>query len=344
MSLIDFTSNSVWINAGLYLAAALVVWWAGTRLTRYADAISELTGLGTALVGMLLLGGITSLPEIAVSTTAGWTGNAGLAVSNLLGGVALQVVIIVIGDALLRRQAMTASVPDPTVLLQAVFSVLLLCVVVAAVLIGDVAFLGVGAWSTGILATGVLLLWLVSRYKGAESWRPVHMHETEPGQIEGRPDSLRRAILLTCAMGAVILVAGYVLAKSGEAIAEQSGLGGNFVGATLVAAATSLPEVSTVVEAVRIRRYQMAFSDIFGTNIFDLLLIFLIDAVYGGGPVVNEQGDFAAVGAVLGIAVTLIYAAGLIERRDKAVARLGIDSWAVIVVYLGGVAALYALR
>jgi cation:H+ antiporter len=108
----------------------------------------------------------------------------------------------------------------------------------------------------------------------------------------------------------------------------------------LVAAATSLPEVSAVVAAVRMRRYLMAFSDIFGTNIFDIMLIFLIDAVYRGPPVLNEQGGFAAMGAVIAIAVTVIYAAGLIERRDKVFLRIGIDSWAVAIVYVGGVAAL----
>jgi cation:H+ antiporter len=142
----------------------------------------------------------------------------------------------------------------------------------------------------------------------------------------------------------VVLVAGWVLASSGEAIAEQTGLGGNFVGATIVGLATSLPEISTVVAAVRMHRFTMAFADIFGTNIFDLMLILLIDAFAPGEPVLAVQGPFAAFAAVLGIVVTLLYVGGLLARRDESHLRLGADSWAVLVAYFGGAIALYTLR
>jgi cation:H+ antiporter len=343
MSVLNFTSYSLWLNALIFVAAAAAVWWAGARVTRYADAISEMTGLGQALIGLLLLGGITSLPEIAVSVTAGITGNAGLAVSNILGGVALQVVIIAVGDALLRRHAMTFKVARPAILLQAVFSCLLLCIVVAAVVVGDAAVLGVGLWSSGILVAGIFMLWLISRYRNSQAWRPDPEPEPEEGEQEGKPGTLRRAVLLTSGAGAIILVAGFLLSKTGEAIAGQTGISENFVGATLVGIATSLPEISTVVTAVRIRRYMMAFSDIFGTNIFDVMLIFLVDVAYPGPPVISEQGSFAAFGALLGAVVTLIYVAGLIERRNKTLMRLGMDSWFVIAAYLCGVGALYYL-
>ncbi|HET6628165.1 MAG TPA: hypothetical protein VFG91_00155 [Woeseiaceae bacterium] len=341
--MLDFSGYPLWINAAVFLAAAAAVWWAGTRLTHYADAISTITGLGQALIGMLLLGAVTSLPEIAVSVTAGLSGNAGLAVSNILGGVALQMVVIAIGDALLRGQAITFQVAKPAILLQAIFSCLLLCMIVAAVLVGDVAVAGVGLWSTGILIGGVLMLWLFTRYKGNQSWEAVPAPKPLKGDKKNQPESLSTALLLTAGAAAIILAAGVILTRTADAIATETGISGNFIGATLVAAATSLPEISTVVAAVRLKRYMMAFSEIFSTNIFDLMLIFLIDLAYGGPAVINEQGSFAAFGAVLGIAVTLIYVAGLIERRNKAFLRLGVDSWAVLATYFGGIGVLYVL-
>lgn len=340
----DFSNLSPLISALVFVAAAAAVWWAGSRLTRYADAISDLTGLGEAFTGMLILGGVTSLPEIAVSVSASRAGNAGLAVSNILGGVALQMVIIVIGDAMLRGRAITSKVASPTTLLQAIFSCLLLLMVVLGITIGERAVFGVGAWSSAILLAGLVMFWLVARYKRQETWKPDPAPRHERGEQQGKPDTLQRAVLLTAAMGAVILVAGFLLSKTGEALAGHTGLGDNFMGATLVAAATSLPEISTVVVAVQIRRYTMAFADLFGTNMFDVMLIFLIDAASSGAPVLGGQGDFAMVGAMLGIAVTLLYVTGLIERRDKAVLRLGVDSWAVLATYAGGVAALYMLK
>jgi cation:H+ antiporter len=59
----------VWINIGIFLTAAVLVWIAGTRLTHALDAISRKTGWGQAFVGILLLGGIISLPEVANSIT-----------------------------------------------------------------------------------------------------------------------------------------------------------------------------------------------------------------------------------------------------------------------------------
>lgn len=340
----EFESLPLALNTAAFAIAAAIVWWAGSKLTAHADAISRLTGLGQAVVGMLLLGGVTSLPEIAVSVTAGLRGSAGFAVSNILGGVALQVVIIAIGDALLRDRAITSQVPRPTVLLQAVFTCVLLAMFAAAVLIGDTAVLGVGLWSVAIASSGVGMFWLVARNRDREPWKATPAPELEAGEAQARDESLRRAIAMTSAMGAVVLFAGWVLASSGEAIAKQTGLGASFVGAILVGLATSLPEISTVVAAVRIHRFTMAFADIFGTNIFDLMLILLIDAVASGGPVLAAQGRFAAFAAVLGIVVTLLYVAGLIERRDRSHLRLGTDSWAVVVAYTGGAIALYTLR
>jgi cation:H+ antiporter len=116
------------------------------------------------------------------------------------------------------------------------------------------------------------------------------------------------------------------------------------VGAVLVGWATSLPEVSTVTSAVRLRQYEMAISDAFGTNLFNLVLIFVIDAVYRGPPVLDEMGTFSLFAALLGIALTTIFLAGLIERKDRTFLRMGIDSLAVIVVYGGGLVLLYTLR
>jgi cation:H+ antiporter len=144
--------------------------------------------------------------------------------------------------------------------------------------------------------------------------------------------------------GVAILVAGVVLARAGEAIAGQIGLGQSLGGFLLLAISTSLPEVSTVIASVRLHRYVMAVSDIFGTNLFNGGLLFLVDAVYRGGPVLNQVGRFAAFAALLGVVLSTLFLVGLIERRDRTVLRMGIDSLAVLGVYAGGVVILYRLQ
>ncbi len=88
----------------------------------------------------------------------------------------------------------------------------------------------------------------------------------------------------------------------------------------------------------------MAVSDIFGTNLFDIGLVFFVDLLYPGGPVLNDVGAFSIVAALIGIVVTAIYLAGLIERRDRSIFGVGPDSFAVAAVYLSGVALLFSMR
>jgi cation:H+ antiporter len=108
--------------------------------------------------------------------------------------------------------------------------------------------------------------------------------------------------------------------------------------------ATSLPELSTVLESVRLRRYTMAISDVFGTNLFNVTILVLVDALHRGGPVLVEAGPFAATAALLALVLTAIYLVGMLERRDRTLLRMGYDSIAVVLTYAAGLVLLYALR
>jgi cation:H+ antiporter len=355
VTFLDFKNYPFWINIMVFALSAGAVWFAGTRLSRYADTISRQTGIGQAMIGLLLVGGITSLPEIAVTGTSAFTGNAALAVNNVLGGVAMQVVILAAADAAIGRDALTRVVADPMLLLQGALCAMLLTFVAAAVTVGDVLFFGIGAWPWSILAVFLVSLRMIAKSQGRLPWRTDAMarsgrpddsqEQTQPGQgNRNRGSSLGGLIAKTIAVGAAILVAGFFASRTADAFAEQTGLGASFVGAALLPISTSLPEFSTVLAAVRLRSYGLAVSEIFGTNLFDVAIVFWIDAVYQGGPVLNEVGKFSTFGALLGIFLTMLYLAGLIERRDRTILRMGIDSLVVLVAYPGGLILLYQFR
>jgi cation:H+ antiporter len=342
-----FSEFPAWTNAGMFVAAAAVVWFAGTRVARYADAIETRTRAGEALVGMLLLGFITALPEFGITVTASRAGNVALALNTLLGGMALNVAILAAADAAIRREALTAAVASSTPLLQGVLLVLLLAVVAGATVAGDRLVLGIGVWSWLILGIYLLCLVMIRNTRVRLNWVPHGLTAVERGGHKTRREdgsTLGRIVAKTMAGAAAILVAGYALAKTGDALAEQTGLGASFFGAVFLALSSSLPEISIVFSSVLIGRYAMAVSNIFGANLFGLALIFLSDALYDGDPVLAQAGRFATFAAVLGIAVTALFLAGLLERAHRMVGRMGIDSLIVLATYFGGVALLYRLR
>jgi cation:H+ antiporter len=88
----------------------------------------------------------------------------------------------------------------------------------------------------------------------------------------------------------------------------------------------------------------MAISDIFGTNLFNVTIIVLVDALHPGGPVLVEAGRFAAFAALLALVLTALFLVGMLERRNRTVLHMGWDSLAALVVYAAGVSVLYTLK
>jgi cation:H+ antiporter len=230
------------------------------------------------------------------------------------------------------------------VLLQGVLGIVLFSLVVAATIAGDIVVLGIGGWSWLMLAVYLASVVVITRSQGRPTWVPAGGAPSHEQRPEPQLGSLRQLSARTAAAGAAILAAGFLLARTGDALAEQTGLGASFVGAVFLALSTSLPEVSTVLAAVRLRRYEMAISGVFGTNLFNVTIIVLVDALSPGDPVLVEVGAFAGFAALMAIVLTALFLAGMIERRDRTVLRMGFDSLAALACYVAGVAVLYHLR
>lgn len=352
---INFDSLPLWMLGVIFAVAALAVWLAGTRLVGYVDGISTKTGLGKAFTGMLLLGGITSLPEVAAVSTSAAVGNASLALNNLLGTASINLLLLALADVIYGRDALTSVAARPATLMQGVLSMLLASAVAMIATVGDVAILGVGAGSAGLALACGAALWISSDFENRHVWEVVSRTEDnevrqaiadsgkEDVEQDGEPrgegtDSwrLRKLIVATAIAATIILVGGFFLSTSADAIATKTGIASGMVGFLLVGLSTSLPEISSVTAAVRLRRYDMAVGDIFGTNLFNIALIFLADVIYRGEPVLALAGLFEVIGAILAILLTGVFIIGLLERRDRTVFRMGFDSLASVLIFAGG--------
>lgn len=348
----DLRNYSLEVNMLILAAGGVLVWLAGTRLSIYADAISDKTGMGHAFVGALLLGGATSLPELATTLTAASIGNASLAVNNLFGGIAMQFMVLALVDLICVKGAITFFSPRPVLMLGGVFLIMLIAMAMAALSMGEIAAIGtVGLWPVVIFAAYVISLWFMQRFENRESWVPAELPEKRQAEQSetarkynrGEDFSGLRLGLLFALNAFLVLVGGWVVSINGDAIAQKTPLGSGFVGATLVALMTSLPEISTTVGAVRIHAYTMAISNIIGTNSLEVALLFPADLAYRDGLIISAADQSALFVGAMGIIVTCLYLWGILERRNRTFLRMGTDSAWVCVVYLGGLVLLYQL-
>ena len=135
-----------------------------------------------------------------------------------------------------------------------------------------------------------------------------------------------------------------MLVETAQTIADQSALGSSFIGVTLLAASTSLPELSTTIAAVRLGAYTMALSSIFGSNLIMVLVLFPADMFYRQGETLRQADDTAQLALLSGILVTTIYVTGLLMKKKPRVLGMGMDSVLVLAVYLASVYAFYSAR
>jgi cation:H+ antiporter len=339
----------------VFLLAAAAIWYAGMKLSLSTDVISDRLGLGEALGGLLLLGIVTNLPEIAITASAALHHDLGLAIGNILGGIAIQTVVLVVMDAFGLRASAALSYRAASLTL--VIEGVLVVAVLVVVIIGTQLPKDLIWWRTTpptliIAALWIGGLWLVKQARSALPW---HDAGVPPGgqrmkrggskkarikEMQEKHRSTLRVVSTFLAASLVTLLAGVLLESTSETLAKSFGMQGVVFGATLLAAATALPEISTGLASVKLGDYQLAFSDIFGGNAF-LPVLFLMAALLSGDPVLPSahRTDIYLTG--LGILLTLIYMVGLIFRPKRQVLWMGLDSLAVLLVYAIGIAGLF---
>ena len=163
-------------------------------------------------------------------------------------------------------------------------------------------------------------------------------HRREPHPTAAKPfakASTLRIGLVFLAASAAILVAGVALETSGSLLADRAGINGVVFGATFLALASSLPEISTGIEAVRLGDHELAMGDIFGGSAFQLCLFVLADAL-AGTPLLPAAGKANAWLGALGIVLTGIYISAILVRGERRHAGFGTDSLLAIAVFVLG--------
>lgn len=341
----------------IFAACAGVIWIAGVKLATATDILSVRLGLGEALGGIIVLAVATNLPEIAITVSAAISGDLGVAIGNILGGIAIQTVVLVFIDmAMTERAPLTYRAASLTLVIEAVLVIAVLVVAIMATqLPASLIAFRMAPGAVAIAAIWLVGIWLSGRAGHGLPWHEAsgdapdtqqqpkgHSRGVKEQQSSKRSEGTMRVALVFAAAAVATLVAGVVLERSGEVIAGRIGLSGVLFGATVLAAATSLPELSTGITSARMEDYQLAISDIFGGNAF-LPVLFLPATLISGQAVLPQAQPSDIYLAGLGILLTCVYGVGLIFRPRRLALRMGIDSLAVLLLYALGVVGLFAI-
>jgi cation:H+ antiporter len=345
----DVASFSFPVVLVIFALAAVVIWFAGLKLSYATDALSKKFGLGEALGGLLLLAIVTNLPELAIVVSASIHNNIELAIGNILGGIAIQTVVIVILDAFGcgRKNPITSQSSSLVLVLEATMVLAILSmVVIGHEMPASASFLRVTP--AGLL---ILVLWIAgtSVISKARNKLPDIAGNKKPSanaktQAKKKQDSTMKTVIIFVVCAFSTLAAGVVLEVTSNAMATHIGMNGVIFGATILAAVTALPEISTGLAAVWIGDYEMALSDIFGGNAF-LPVLFLLSSIcsragYKGLPKAHKSDIYLTA---LGMLLTAIYMVGIIVQPKKQVLNMGLDSLLVLIVYILGILGLVFL-
>ena len=324
----------------IFAVATTVIGIGGVLLTRRAEQIAKITGLGQLLTGAVLIGAVTSLSGSITSVTAAWDGHASLAVSNALGGIAVQTTFLAIADMAYRRANLEHAAASEPNLLQGVILIGMLALPLIAMALPGLAVSGIHPVSILIVVGYVLGLRLTRGAEKAPMWRPRLTSETRHDETpeDSRPPSALMTWTSFAALAVVVAASGWALAQVAPRISAEVGLQESLMGGLFTATATSLPELVVAVTAVRRGALALAVGDILGGNAYDVLILTVSDIAYRDGTIYAAIAPTLVAWVALAIMLVTVLLLGLLRRQKHGFGNLGFETVLMLGLYAAGVA------
>lgn len=332
-----------------FLVLAAVVALAGTFLARSADHIAEITRLGRLLIGSVLLAAATSLPEMTVDLSAVRQGMPDLAAGDLLGSSLMNLLILAALDLAHRSGGKMLSREAAAHALSATLSVALTALAGLAILtaprLPGPTLLGVGIWSWGILLAyllGVRVIYLDQRVSARSVADAAEMAAPADDDYQPFQPPLWKPVTIFAIAAIVLFLTGPRLAHTAGQLADLSGLGKTFVGTTLVALCTSLPELVASITALRMKSFDLVIGNVFGSNAFNMILFVPLDAAHPGLLFADISPSHAVTSFAVILATTVAVLGQLyhVEKRRRLIEP---DALLMLLILGGGLYLLYQL-
>lgn len=327
-----------------FLLAAAGVFYAGSTLTHHGEELAEQTGLAHGFVGVILLGFITSLPEL-ISTIGASTlvHSPNLALGNIFGSNSCNLAILALLEIVNLSPKKETHTLNSDNLLTAFLSLIMVGLAALAIIIHgrwQVAHLDYFTLAIGVAYLGGLKI-LYNFQRDQSPVKDSTNLNLNTKTREQAKNQLKRKIF---SAAIIIVIASLVLSYSAGKIAESTGWGNTFVGNFLLAIATSLPEMVVTYSAVRLGSFALAAGNIFGSNIFNIAILTIADLFYFPGSLyanAHVSQILAALLVVLLSSLSLFFSLYELKRR-----LLGFNLGAIFIlsIYALGMYALFIIH
>ena len=320
-----------------FVLSSTVIVLAAIKLAQYGDVIAVRTRLGGMFVGTLLLAGATSLPEFLTALHSIRQGVPNLTAGDFFGSTMFNMLLLAVLDIAGRQQRILRQVAF-THALTAALATLMVGLVVFFILANIPLRIGwVGIDSVVIVLTYIGGVWLIQS-QGRRSGASIDL----PAGPSPKGMKLWRAALGFALAAVVLALAVPYLVSSSARIAEITGLSTGFVGVLLVAFVTSLPELVASITAVRLGAFDLAVGNLFGSNVFNMFALAMVDLFYLQGRFLEVIDPGFVLAGLLGLLLICLGLIGNLARLERRVLFIELDALFLIVMYVVGLYLLYS--
>ncbi|MFP4013398.1 MAG: sodium:calcium antiporter [Chitinispirillaceae bacterium] len=342
-AILDLSLMPMWGIILLFIIAGLFVAFSGIRLSALADELADVTGMGEAIMGGVFLGASTSLSGITVSVVAAVEGFPQLSLSNAIGGIAAQMVMLVLADLSYKNVNLEHAAASVENIMSGILQIILLAVILFAMNLPPFAIWGISPVTPFMFFIYYYGIHLINKSYKMPMWQPrmtkyTRKEEGEDNSVSGR--SARRLWAEFIAFALVVMGSGWALTQAAEVIVARTPLSEAFVGGVFLAVTTSSAELVTCLAAVRRGALTLAVGDILGGNAFDCLFASVADIFYREGSIYVAVSDRIQAVLSLTIIMAAVLLMGLIARERKGLVRVGFEGVAIVLFYILGISIL----
>lgn len=325
--------------AATFIGLSAVIIAAAMFLAKFGDEISDRTGMGGSVTGLVLLAGATSLPELSVGYGAIQIGAVDLTAGGVLGSSLVNLLILALVDLISRQPGKILTRSAAAHALSATVGALLTGLILLGILLDNswVGWLSIGPCSWGVIAAYALCARLIY----LDEQEAVHAEvEIEGEEKKGGIGGLLLNFLGFAVSTAVIFVVAPRVASTADEIAAVTGLGQTFIGTLLVAAVTSLPEAVSTIAAVRMGAVDMAIGNIFGSNAFNMVIFAMLDVAMAES-ILNSVSDVHAITAACVLITTAVGLMCILYQPKKRWWLFEPDALLIAVLVIGSLYLVY---